>query len=619
MESEAAWSSSPGAESLFGRLWAILTVVAVGNALLVLPLLWEVVTQPASWNALPEWRTWWTPLMLAGAGLIPLVVGLNLLVGLLLRSARAAARGLDGWALARLVTDSGDLGRLLAAVKGGGPVARVTTVVMRSAAVGAFLYLVAALWPLIGLALGVAAARAGRIGPSGLLALVIGPTLVLVTVGLAARTVAGLLAHGLQARRAPGSREDLGGGELQAVSGAASGRGRATRKVPLVLGLRATALAVIVAASWGILAAVRLSLTAAGGPVLVSLATPRFDAVSLRAAAADALEEYRPPPDATITPEAAGAALHRLLITGEDRGSDELVSLDARAGWLDGLARPDTVRSESAWALDLLERAAAGKLTQDELRDLVKLARHPGHADFALVAQASAADIVGTRYRLPFAEDATWWSVTIPRYSQLTTGANAHIALAGWHLHQGRTAQAEMMLREVIAVGLALVRDGPTIIDNLIGLVMAERGGRALEVLLRATGREVEADRFELVRTTLANVRKRSALGASAFPQMAEITLDEGQLRGVRWESFVQTAALGGCINLHGAVFGTHGDYEEWLRRAERSLVRYPGEGALFEVAKRPWSGMDRSVCEVGLVWWFSIHRHLRALGIPGP
>jgi hypothetical protein len=353
--------------------------------------------------------------------------------------------------------------------------------------------------------------------------------------------------------------------------------------------------------------------------MLVYLATPRFDAVNFRAAAADALEEYRPAPDATITPEAAGAALHRLLRTGEDRGGDELVTVDGRPGWLDGLARPDTARSESAWAMDLVERAGANKLTQDERRDLVKLANHPGHADFALVARASAADIVGTRYRLPFAEDATWWSVTIPRYSQLTTGANAHIALAAWHLHQGQTEQAEMLLREVIGVGLALARDGPTTIDNLIGLIVAERGGRALEALLRATGREAEADRFELVRTTLANVRRRSAPDASAFPRMAEIALDEGQLRGVRWESFVQTTALGGCINLHGAVFGTDGDYEEWLRRAERSLVRYPGEAALFEVAKRPWPGVDRSICEEGLRWWLSIHRHLRALGIRGP
>lgn len=618
LNSAADRPSLPRLESVYGRLWIVLTLVAVGNALLVFPLLWETVSQPARWNALPEWTSWWTPLILAGAGLIPLVVGLNLLVRLLLKTARAAAGGLNGWALARIVADSDDGVRLLESL-GRGPAAHVGTVAARSTAVGALLYLVAALWPLVGLAAGVAAARAGLIGPPTLLALVMGPTLALATAGLAARTVAGLLARVLLTRPSPVFPKGLAVGEDRAAGGSSSGATTWMGRSWLALGLRVVAFTVMVGASWGILASLRLSLTAAGGPVLVYLVTPRFDAIGLRAAAADALEGYAPPPDATVTPDVAGAALHRLLMTGENGGGYELVSVDDRPGWLDGLTRPDTVRSETAWALDLLERGGLGKLTRAERRELVKLARHPGHADFALVARASAADIVGTRYPLPFEKDLTWWSVPIPRYAQLTTGANAHIALAGWHLHQGHAAEAETMLREVIGVGLALFRDGPTIIDNQIGLRVAEGGGRALEELLRATGRENEADRIELVRTTLANVRKRSTFGASAFPQMAEITLDEGQLRGVRWESFVQTAALGGCVNLHGAVFGSHGEYEDWMRRAKRSLVRYPAEGALFEVAKRPWSSADRSVCEVGLAWWFSIHRHLRALGIRGP
>ena len=43
---------------------------------------------------------------------------------------------------------------------------------------------------------------------------------------------------------------------------------------------------------------------------------------------------------------------------------------------------------------------------------------------------------------------------------------------------------------------------------------------------------------------------------------------------------------LAPCINLHKMVFGPDETYGEWRRRAERAIVRVPGEQELFDLAE---------------------------------
>jgi hypothetical protein len=61
---------------------------------------------------------------------------------------------------------------------------------------------------------------------------------------------------------------------------------------------------------------------------------------------------------------------------------------------------------------------------------------------------------------------------------------------------------------------------------------------------------------------------------------------NETALRGLRWEYFATFNMLAPCINLHKMVFGPDDNYEQWRRRAERAIVRVPGEQRLFDLAE---------------------------------
>ena len=67
------------------------------------------------------------------------------------------------------------------------------------------------------------------------------------------------------------------------------------------------------------------------------------------------------------------------------------------------------------------------------------------------------------------------------------------------------------------------------------------------------------------------------------IPDLVE---NESALRGLRWEYLATFNMLAPCINLQKMVFGPDETYEEWLVRVQASLVRLPGDGALFELAK---------------------------------
>ena len=65
-----------------------------------------------------------------------------------------------------------------------------------------------------------------------------------------------------------------------------------------------------------------------------------------------------------------------------------------------------------------------------------------------------------------------------------------------------------------------------------------------------------------------------------------DLVENEEALRGLRWEYFATFNMLAPCINLHKMVFGPDDTYDEWRQRAERSIVRFPGEQELFDLAE---------------------------------
>jgi hypothetical protein len=168
-----------------------------------------------------------------------------------------------------------------------------------------------------------------------------------------------------------------------------------------------------------------------------------------------------------------------------------------------------------------------------------------------------------------------------------------HSQMAGAILDaaRGEHRPAEEKLREVISVGLLLTREGPTLLDVLIGNNIAEAGGNALAAFYEATAQHRQAEAIRLARAGVEalDATSKAVSGHSAWdfrPRDLMASVENELLpRGLRWERLMNMQVVAGCLNPHSAVFGAGAEYRDWLQRAHTSLVRFPSEAALFAAA----------------------------------
>jgi len=324
------------------------------------------------------------------------------------------------------------------------------------------------------------------------------------------------------------------------------------------------------------------------GSVLASLAVPG-GATRARFAAAGALRGFDLPPDTSISPRAGGEALQALLWVGRTapRRPPERRPVRAYAHpWFP--PRPGQDAVGAAWLDSLFSHPGFAAVQAAYLR---RVAAHPAHGEFATLARARRLDVIGTRYELPFGDGVTIVNLPLPPLTALRDGARAHLALAALELVNGRPARAEEMVREVISVGFRLLDDGPSLIDNLIGVSLIDLGGDVLGRLERATGRSRDADALAWAWRASREAAERTAAGGprlergDALRTMPRFVLDTTQARGIRWDVFGWTAVFAPCSNMRSAAFGPGEDYAEWLASARKALVRHPGDEALLELA----------------------------------
>jgi hypothetical protein len=354
------------------------------------------------------------------------------------------------------------------------------------------------------------------------------------------------------------------------------------------------ALAVVVA-----LPVLTLVPASAIGPLLAVIGAPRFEAMQQRAARVEGYRGYRLEADPSLDPQEAGRLLHSLLYVGAVLPSSpgELVPAGRYdAPWLPSLTGPNPVGVEPhRWPEELFARVVADP-SPGLVAFLDTLAFHSAHADFARLARAPALDVGAGRWESPFPEGVNVLSLPMPRIGGIREGAYAHIAAAAADVARGRRADAETKVREVISVGFLLGDDGSTLLDNLMGHVVAGIGGEALERFYEAVGRPQDAQE---VRELAAAARRSAARIHTAMPEGTEafvrslpaVVVDTTAVRGQRWESFILMTTLTPCLNVNRMVFGPDDAYRRFLARARNSLVRWPSEGLLFDVAEAGYWG----------------------------
>ena len=597
----------PGLERMQGDLARIAAKGALAGGILVLPLLF-VVTRHQDFATLgPFADAWWVILVLATVGLGFTADALATVGRVFRRSAAALEGGYDAQTVAYVLADyrkdMGFLlqgGRLFSVMK---PTEREGVAKLRVWSLT--FHAVAGLWLPVLLGLALLAAARGVLGDDAVWALTLAPAAGLYVIGGALGAV-----EESRVRRARFAwfqqpwASDLVGDEIDAWRGElARRRGEPAdlvhRELQPVTSLHRAAVATGFFAVLVAVPVLTLVPTSAIGPVLALVALPRFDRVQQRAAEVEAFREYRVRADPTISPREAGQLLQELLYVGSDRtpatGEREPGRRHTQA-WLPRIGGLNPLGSEpNRWADELFQRVAQGP-TPEMTEYMEAVASNPAHAAFSRLARAGELDAASGRWEETFPPGMTMASVPIPRFGELREGAYAHLAAAALAQSRGRSAEAEGLIREVISLGVLLGDQGPTLIENLTGLVIAEVGGTALEHFYTASGRSADAVRL----TELRDAARRSASrvpgtapgGVEAFVRsLPDLVADPGTVRGLRWEFFTLTATVSPCLNLHRMVFGPGPEYGAFVTQAQEKLVRWPSEQKLFALARAGYWG----------------------------
>jgi hypothetical protein len=588
----------PGLERLQGRIWRVITLGWIGSLVLVLPLMWALAVEQPFYSLGPFEDNWQLGLGIAVLGALILVVSFGLFFAVLRTAAQGADMGYGALTILEVASDSRhDTGFLIQGKRHFSSLdAEHLIAVVKGRLRGAGLVLAGALWLVVGFGLAIVLAARGFVTPSGIWLMTVGPSGLMTALGIfmllsqnsTVRTaITGWAAQEgsdrVRAESVAWSASLDEAGDAVVLGSGPKGEGGRFRSAALVLvGLFLVAF----------VPTMTISVTTAIGPILAEIAVPSFQPVQEAAGGAEALRRYRIEQDPTIDASAAGAALQNLAFVGGSPTPEPLERRPERAyeqPWFPNADYFPDPFSETV-AFDLLGRPLAD-FTAEEQAALRQAAAHPAQEEFELLARAELIDVVAGRWNLPFPDSTTFQDLW-PRFPALRTAALARVAKAAVETSDGRTAEAEATLEELISTGFLLIDQGPTLLDNLMGVVLVNIGGDALEAFYRRTGRATEGDELEWARTAALGAARKARAGLipedihSLLQGIPDLVEAEDALRGLRWEYFATFNTLAPCINLHKMVFGPDQSYDDWRGRVRDALVRVPGERDLFDLAE---------------------------------
>ena len=589
-----AWPP-PGLESMQGDAWKVITEFAIGVGLLALPLLVGIATPQPFWSLGAFGQSWWVP-MLTTLLAFGILLSASWRLSRLLRSAAAASRlGYGIGTVAVVATDQAkDSGFVLQGARHYAsllPNERRALLAMR--VTSAVCYLAACLWIPLGLAGSLFIAATASFGNDAVWLVTLLPAAALVVIA----TMARILEH-LSVRRhrkmtnalvdADVHREANEWTENLALVG--DDAALAHRVIMKPRALAFAAFAVLVPAVLLLVPVTAVITSAAMGPVLVAISLPGHSKMLERFAVADALREYRLAPDSSITPMAAGIAFSNLSGIGGVNHGDPLIRKPV-------VNYPEWTGLMSSQ--DLMLEVGSGKMFAEvanglsaERRDyLAMVASHPMHAEYATLGRALRADIFGARMNFPLPDTLMAYSMPLPRFGRVRESAYLHVGKAAYEFSQGRNDDAERTLKEVISAGLLMMDEGTFMIETLIGSVIMGIGTQGLQEFYRASGRAAEGDAIASKRAiaeraaSLARLVDPRATTGSSLEAMTQTAANPDAPRGLRWEYYMMFNNVASCINLQNVVYGPGQDYDAWVAKTRSTLVRYPGDAELFNVA----------------------------------
>lgn len=595
----------PGLARIQGDAWWIARKLIVGGLILVVPLFLAMAPRDPFDLGGALGDAWWVTGITSAAGLLLLAFAFRDTARLLGRSVQAMKGGHGRFTVALVAADRArDMGFLLQGERHFStldPAGRQAMAMGRIAAAGVLL--LGALWVPFGftlsLLLGTRGVLAGPLSAFWFTLIPFVAALVFVGALLIWETSVVRRARG-KWHKQPWSRdlertaiERWGQTFRERVEArvAVPGRSDATRTPAVVRWI------VYVGGAGTILVALALTGVMSLASVLSTMTVPVLGAgPAVRVADVEPLRRYAVEPDPEITPQEAGEILQVVLTVGagfRERPGTRPPVRRHEAPWLPRAERAEGALSplDPEWRASLFERARSG-LEEWELDYLREAANHPASQEVSRLARAPSLDVFHGRLEMPLPPGTSTAGLYVGEYAGFRIqGMTRQLLEAALLAAEGRDADAELRIRETISIGLLLVDDGPFLIDNLVGAMIAATGGDALEAFFRATGREGEARdlawaRAAAIRSAERGGRRTPTSTAQGLREMSRIVGDSLTIRGLRWETFMGVNSAAPCLNMERIVFGPGPEHRNWIEESRDALVRWPSEEQIFDLAQ---------------------------------
>lgn len=602
-----AWPP-PELEAVQGSLWEVTRQIGLGSIILVLPLLWSIMPDRGFSSLGPFGDRWWVLGVLTLVGLSVWGIGLGKL-DRLLRACTNAARNGYGWVtVLQVAADSRkDAGFLLQGAKLYADLdadKRNRVMLLRLMTAGSTA--AAVIWLPLVFFLSVLLATRGALGQIGVAWITLAPVALLLLAAVACRIAQATITWGPRRKwHARASAQHQVGDDIAVWN---SDVKRTVDRNALIGGgvlnlvaLRWSRLVAPLVAVVVIVTALTLVVVEATHTILVAISVPVLDRVQVRAAAAEALRPQRLTPDPGVTMQAAGEALQAIEFVAREQEPHPLEVPPVRSydrPWFADREWGPFELPADGWQDQLFARVAGG-LSSEQRAYLTEVAEHPAHREIETLARAAAADVASARWRIPFPDTVSIIALPIAHLSSMRQAMLAHVGKAALEFSQGRRRQAETTIREIISVGFLMTDESPTLVENMVGITATKIGGDALEAFYVASGRAADAEALRFARDLAAHAGELANLSGAARDIQAglfkvqRIVEDTLSLRGMRWELLASINSYGPCINLNKIVFGAGQTFDMWLDRVRESLVRWPGEEALFDLTQYGYIGPE--------------------------
>jgi hypothetical protein len=312
-----------------------------------------------------------------------------------------------------------------------------------------------------------------------------------------------------------------------------------------------------------------------------------------RVALAEKVRPLMPTRDASITPTEAGLTVRDLQ---DFKTADASPIRPARSRpdrpWerlaipprMFASARPATFNGPTS---EKIIPAVANGFSAEEFAVLKTIAEAPVWKDFDRVARAPAVDIVGGMYETPFAENVSAVTLPIMRFNGTKELAYANSSRAAYYLAIGQPERAEQALRSTVGFGFALIDNGTSAIDALIGRVIVEIGRKSFEQLDAARGITASIARDAAPPTTLSDLPSDVVASDRTIDglrkRLVAMSEDPSLSRAIRF-SALERLALSSCSNVRDLLFAPRADVRDAFVRAKSELARFPSERAFVDL-----------------------------------